>query len=78
MLHDRNCNPKLSALFCNLQVEQDTLVRLEMEKNILKDELVQAQIKAEELAEDIENVRSDLDRSQEECHKVGLFQGDFE
>ena len=41
-----------------------------MEKNILKDELVQAQIKAEELAEDMDNLRIELDRSQGECHKV--------
>ena len=50
--------------------EKDCVVQLETQKHILKDALAEAQVKAEELAEDMENLRFELDRSQGECHKI--------
>lgn len=43
---------------------------MEMENHILKDEVKEHQVHAEELAEHMDHLRVELDKSQGECTKV--------
>lgn len=41
-----------------------------MEKQILREEIVETQVKVEELVEEMDNLRVELDKSQADCSKV--------
>ncbi|VDI75339.1 Hypothetical predicted protein [Mytilus galloprovincialis] len=61
---------KIQTRLEEIKTEQDTLSRSEMEKQILREEIVETQVKVEELVEEMDNLRVELDKSQADCSKL--------